>query len=221
MEGYYTAACEASAEITEKKSRFIATVRPVRTESEAAGFIAEMKKKYWDARHNCSAYIVTETVGDGKGPGTYFKDIEKSSDDGEPSKTAGAPILDVIKGNGMKNTAIVVTRYFGGVLLGTGGLVRAYSQATAEGIKASGLVFMRLLNKVRVLTDYNSYGRLGYIARDEGIVIEDTRYTDMVECVCLCDDRAFGILKSRMTEITKGKCDIELLGRDFFRTEEA
>ena len=129
MTEYKTVKEEASGEITEKKSRFIATIRPVSTEEEALAFIAEMKKKYWDARHNCSAYIV----------GTD-KPLERCSDDGEPSRTAGMPMLEVLKGNGLSNVCAVVTRYFGGILLGTGGLVRAYQAATAEGVKNSTVI---------------------------------------------------------------------------------
>ena len=137
MDGYFTVRQQYIAELTEKKSRFIATIRKVESEEEALGFITEMKKKYWDARHNCSAYIILEEKSDASGEKKVFKDIEKCSDDGEPSKTAGAPILDVIRGAGMKNTAIVVTRYFGGVLLGTGGLVRAYSGAAALAVEGA------------------------------------------------------------------------------------
>lgn len=216
MSEYITVKNEAVAELTEKKSRFIATVRPVKTEDEALKFIGEMKKKYWDARHNCSAYIVME--GSSAGNGSY-KDIEKCSDDGEPSKTAGSPMLEVLKGAGLKNTAVVVTRYFGGVLLGTGGLVRAYSQAVALGIEASDKVRMKFLNRVKIETDYNSYGRLTYIAGEENIAICDTAFTDVVTCICLCDDRGYGVMSSRMADITSGKCIIELIEKDYYPVE--
>lgn len=113
----------AEAELVEKKSRFIATVRPVASEEEAAAFIEEMKKKYYDARHNCSAFV----IGD-RGQ------LTRSSDDGEPSGTAGRPMLEVLLGSGIRNIAAVVTRYFGGTLLGTGGLVRAYSGVLKEAL---------------------------------------------------------------------------------------
>ena len=111
-------------EIVEKKSRFIATVRPVASEEEALAFIEEMKKKYWDARHNCSAFVIGRN-----------QELMRFSDDGEPPGTAGKPMLDVLLGAGLHNTAVVVTRYFGGTLLGTGGLVRAYSGAVQEGLR--------------------------------------------------------------------------------------
>lgn len=116
-------------EIVEKKSRFIATTRPVKSEEEAIAFIEEMKKKYWDARHNCSAYVIGERG-----------QVQRCSDDGEPSQTAGRPMLDVLLGEEVRNICVVVTRYFGGTLLGTGGLVRAYSSAVQEGLKNSAVV---------------------------------------------------------------------------------
>ena len=126
LEEYRTVYEGGRGEIVEKKSRFIATVRPVKKEEEALAFIEEMRKKYWDATHNCFAYVIGER-----------REIMRCSDDGEPGGTAGKPMLDVLLGEKLYNTAVVVTRYFGGTLLGTGGLVRAYSKAAQEGISAS------------------------------------------------------------------------------------
>ena len=123
MEQYKTVLEGGTGEIVEKKSRFIATVRPVKNEEEALAFLEEMRKKYWDARHNCYAYSIGKN-----------REFTRCSDDGEPSGTAGRPMLDVILGEDIYNVAVVVTRYFGGVLLGTGGLVRAYSKAVQEGL---------------------------------------------------------------------------------------
>ena len=123
LENYKTIYAGGEGEITEKKSRFIATVRLVEKEEDALAFIEEMKKKYWDARHNCYAYSIGE-----------HREFTRCSDDGEPSGTAGRPMLDVILGEDIYNVAVVVTRYFGGVLLGTGGLVRAYSGAVQAGL---------------------------------------------------------------------------------------
>ena len=117
--GYLVVYKGGEGEIVEKKSRFIATVCPVETEEAAVAFINEMKKKYWDARHNCSAFVLGER-----------QEMTRCSDDGEPAQTAGRPMLDVLLREGITNAAVVVTRYFGGVLLGTGGLVRAYQAAT-------------------------------------------------------------------------------------------
>ena len=118
-----------TGEIVEKKSRFIATIRPVNSEEEASAFIEEIKKKYWDARHNCSAFVVGRRG-----------ELTRCSDDGEPGGTAGRPMLEVLLGEGIRNVAVVVTRYFGGTLLGTGGLVRAYTQAVKEGLPSLPLV---------------------------------------------------------------------------------
>ena len=129
VEEYKTIYKGGIGEITEKKSRFIATIRPAKTEEEALAFLEEMKKKYWDARHNCSAYVLGER-----------QELLRCSDDGEPSQTAGKPMMDVLTGAGLTNVAAVVTRYFGGTLLGTGGLVRAYSAAVQEGLKNSRII---------------------------------------------------------------------------------
>ena len=133
LKKYKTILEEAEEEIVEKKSRFIATVRPVKTEDEARAFIEEMKKKYWDARHNVFAYQIGER-----------NELQRFSDDGEPQGTAGMPVLNVLKGEDVKDTAVVVTRYFGGTLLGTGGLVRAYGKAAKEGLLSAGIVEMVL-----------------------------------------------------------------------------
>ena len=204
MNEYKTVAKEATGEITEKKSRFIATIRPVANEDEALAFIAEMKKKYWDARHNCSAYII----------GTD-KPLERCSDDGEPSRTAGMPMLEVLKGSGLTNVCAVVTRYFGGVLLGTGGLVRAYQAATKEGVQNAEILTCRYLNRIKFVLDYNSYGKLQYYAASGNLYIEDTIFTDWVSVTLLLDDRDRDTLIKQMTEVTKGTCVIEDLGKSW------
>ncbi len=217
MNVFYTVEGEAVAELTEKKSRFIATVRPVEDEDEAMAFIAEMKKKYWDARHNCSAYVVLEEKEDSTPELKSFKIKEKANDDGEPSKTAGSPILEAIKSAGLMKTAIVVTRYFGGVLLGTGGLVRAYSGAAALGIEATVKVKMEYLNRIKVVTDYNSFGRLKTFAEGAGAKVLDSEFAENVATICLCDDTQYGMISSKMNEATAGKCKIELLEKNYFK----
>lgn len=206
IEEYRTIKKEISAELVEKKSRFIATMRPVATEEEALAFVTEMKKKYWDARHNCSAYLVLEGQD---------KIIEKCNDDGEPSRTAGGPMLEVLKGAGLANVAVVVTRYFGGILLGTGGLVRAYGGAAAEAVQAAEVVTMRLMNSVLVCTDYNGYGRLQYFATNDGFKLAAAEFTDMVRVIVLCDDIQLSSLTKKMTDATAGRCSIEIQGKDF------
>ena len=143
MEQYKTVLEGGTGEIIEKKSRFIATVRPVRNEEEALAFLEEMRKQYWDARHNCYAYSVGRN-----------REYTRCSDDGEPSGTAGRPMLDVILGEDIYNIAVVVTRYFGGVLLGTGGLVRAYSKAVQEGLSESLLIEKKKGISLKITTDY-------------------------------------------------------------------
>lgn len=156
-------------EIEEKKSRFIATVRPVDSEEEAISFFNEIKKKYWDARHNCTAF----SIGDAH-------QLTRSNDDGEPAGTAGHPMLDVILREDIHNVAIVVTRYFGGVLLGTGGLVRAYQGAVAEGLKNSVILEKCNGAKLNITTDYTGLGKIQYILASHGITNPDTEYTDSV-----------------------------------------
>ena len=156
-------------EIVEKKSKFIATVRPVESEEEASSFIAEMKKKYWNATHNCSAFVVGE-----------HNEIQRSNDDGEPSGTAGHPMLDVLLGEGIHNAAVVVTRYFGGTLLGTGGLVRAYSKSVQAGLAGCTVLVKKKGFLLRMETDYTGIGKIQYILGQRGLLITGSEYTDKV-----------------------------------------
>ncbi|MFR1831869.1 MAG: YigZ family protein [Lachnospiraceae bacterium] len=189
-----------SAELTEKKSRFIATTYPVESEEEALAFVEEMRKKYWDARHNCWAYVIGER-GEKK----------RCSDDGEPSQTAGKPMLDVLTGSGVTNLCVVVTRYFGGVLLGTGGLVRAYSGAAKEGLKKSVIVEKKLAKKIQVDTDYNGLGKIQYIAAERDIAALDTQYSDKVVITFLVPLEEVPSFEAALTEGTNGKAEIETL----------
>ena len=185
-------------EIVEKKSRFIATVKPVETEEEAVLFIDSMKKKYWDARHNCSAFVIGKK-----------NEITRCSDDGEPGGTAGRPMLEVLLGQQVHNVAVVVTRYFGGILLGTGGLVRAYTKAVQEGLANSRIATLAYGTKVKVETDYNGIGKIQYILGKAGITIQKTEYTDIVTLeIFLLQDQKESILKE-ITEATAGKCKLE------------
>ena len=152
-------------EIVEKKSRFIATVKPVKTEEEAVNFINETKKKYWDAKHNCSAFVLGKN-----------QELNRCNDDGEPAQTAGRPMLDVLLKEGVTNVAVVVTRYFGGVLLGTGGLVRAYQKATKEGLLASQIIEVISGKQIDIHTDYNGLGKLQYLFAQNKITVMDTIY---------------------------------------------
>lgn len=160
----------AEAEIVEKKSRFIANVSPVSSEEEATNFIAEIKKQHYNARHNCFAYVIGGDIP-----------IVRFSDDGEPNGTAGKPILDVLLGEKIENAIIVVTRYFGGTLLGTGGLVRAYGKSAKEGILAGKIVQMDVYTKVFISVDYSLIGKIQYEVSNNGHIIIDTEYTDLVK----------------------------------------
>ena len=185
-------------EIVEKKSRFIATVQPVETEEEAIAFIESMKKKYWDARHNCSAFVIGSK-----------SELTRCSDDGEPSGTAGRPMLEVLLGQEVTNVAVVVTRYFGGVLLGTGGLVRAYTKAVQEGLENSQIVTLAYGTLVQIETDYNGIGKLQYILGKSSVPIQSSEYTDIVTLrIFLLQEQKDSILKE-MTEATAGKCKFE------------
>lgn len=157
-------------QIEEKKSKFIASIFPVRTQEEAVTLIEQIRKEYWDARHHCIAYL----IGESENP------IIRCSDDGEPAQTAGKPMLDVLLGQKLHNVLAVVTRYFGGTLLGTGGLVRAYSLAVQEGLKHSILVdkYQGFLYDIK--TDYADLGKLSYLCGQRKIFILNTEYTEFV-----------------------------------------
>ena len=184
-------------EIVEKKSRFIATVRPVSSEEEAVSFINEMKKKYWDARHNCSAFVIGDR-----------QEISRCSDDGEPAQTAGRPMLDVLLKEEIHNVCVVVTRYFGGTLLGTGGLVRAYQKATQEGLAASVIIDQKTGRGLTIGTDYNGLGKLQYLIAKEGFTILDTVYTEKVELILMIPSEKQQEFEKKVVEATNGNADI-------------
>ncbi|MCI8549427.1 MAG: YigZ family protein [Lachnospiraceae bacterium] len=204
-QSYLEAYQGGEGELVEKKSRFIATVCPVKTEEEATAFIEEMRKKYWNASHNCTAFCI------GRG-----NELTRCSDDGEPGGTAGRPMLDVLLGEGIHNVCVVVTRYFGGTLLGTGGLVRAYSGAVKEGLKNSVILHKQPGQKVSVACDYNGLGKLQYIAGQMGISILDTEYTDTVVSRLLLPEEQADAFVKRLTEATGGKAAVEVLGTPYF-----
>ena len=198
LEIYKTVLEGGTGEIVEKKSRFIATVRQVKNEEEALAFLEEMKKKYWDARHNCFVY----SVG-------LNREYTRCSDDGEPSGTAGRPMLDVILGEDIYNVAVVVTRYFGGVLLGTGGLVRAYSKAVQEGLAASRIIEKRRGISMKVTTDYTGIGKIQYIAGERSIPILNSEYTDKVVLELLIPSDETEAVQKAVTEGTNGRARME------------
>jgi uncharacterized YigZ family protein len=182
---YLTVRPEGKGEIEINRSQFIAYVRRVESQEEAVAFIQEIKKKHWDATHNCSAYIAGE-----------HDQFQKMDDDGEPGGTAGKPIMEVIKRNGLKDTAIVVTRYFGGIKLGAGGLIRAYGKAASEGLKCTGIVERILIEKHSFSFDYTFLGKLENELQARGIDIINIDYLEQVTITV-------GIEKERLHEVQK------------------
>ena len=194
-----------TGELVEKKSRFIATVFSVETEDEALQHIASMKKKYWDARHNCYAYV----IGDNN-------EIQRFSDDGEPSQTAGKPMLDVLLSEQIHNVLVVVTRYFGGVLLGTGGLVRAYSKATKIGLENSIIIDKIYGTELKVELDYGVAQKIKYIISQLDIYSIDTNYTDVVEEIVVVENDKLNQFKQKVNEATNGNAKFEVINSGYF-----
>ena len=196
MDEWYTLYKGGTGEIEEKKSRFIATIMPVSSEEEAASFIAKLKKQYWDARHNCSAFVIGANG-----------EKTRCSDDGEPSGTAGRPMLDVLTGEHVTNVCVVVTRYFGGTLLGTGGLVRAYSAAVRAGLENCKIIKKINGHTVKVICDYNDIGKLQNLAARKDYHITGTDYGEKVTAVFMTDKVTE--LEKDITDATSGKALIE------------
>lgn len=187
-----------TGEIVEKKSRFIASIEPVKTEEEARAFIASIKKKYSDARHNCSAYV----CGDGG-------QITHCSDDGEPSGTAGRPMLDVLLNQNIKGICVVVTRYFGGVLLGTGGLVRAYQGAVIEGLNNCTVIEPAVGKKLEVITDYSLYGKIDFMLKEAGITVLGTDFGADVTVSAIIPDDMVDTITTKINDVTSGNSLID------------
>ena len=182
-----------SGEIVEKKSRFIATIEKIETEEEALAFIGKLKKQYWDARHNCYAFVAGKN-----------QELQRCSDDGEPNGTAGRPMLDVLLREDIHNLVVVVTRYFGGTLLGTGGLVRAYQKAVQEGLKNCVVIEKMQGRMLKIDTDYNSIGKIQYILAQQQITAMDTIYTDKVEMQVMVPVERLQVFEDAVTEGTNG-----------------
>ena len=199
-----------SGEYEEKKSRFIANVVPVSSEEDATAFIDSIRKKYYDARHNCTAFIIGRN-----------RELTRCSDDGEPSGTAGKPILEVLLSEGVTNVAVVVTRYFGGTLLGTGGLVRAYTQATKEGLADAGIATMRYGKELTIGIDYTDVGKVQYILGSRQIEIAQSRYTENVEFDIRIPAEAVGALTKELTEATAARARIETTGEGYYMDKES
>lgn len=186
-----------SGQIEEKKSVFIANIARADSEEEATAFIETMKKKYWDARHNCSAFVIGERG-----------ELTRCSDDGEPSGTAGRPMLEVLLRENIKNIVVVVTRYFGGTLLGTGGLVRAYTQAVKEGLNDCKIGVLRMGVPLALTTDYNGIGKILYLLSAMGLTPKDSDYGEKVTLQVLVPVEEKERLVRDITEATAGKTEI-------------
>ncbi len=193
---YITVSRQASEEIVEKRSRFIANVKPVTTEEEALEFLNEMRKKYSDARHNVYAYCLRENS------------TSRYSDDGEPAQTAGLPVIDMIKKAGISDIIVVVTRYFGGILLGTGGLVRAYTKAAKEGIIASHPIEMSECTEINIECDYTQLGKIQSKIAEFGYDICEPDYTDKVSLSLFVPENETKSFIEYMTDFTNGKVKI-------------
>ncbi|MBW7456559.1 YigZ family protein [Paenibacillus sepulcri] len=194
---YKTLRQQASGEIVIRKSRFIGHGKPVESEAEAVAFIDEIKRQHRDASHNCSAYLIGER-----------DECQKQSDDGEPSGTAGKPILEVMKHQELKNAVIVVTRYFGGIMLGAGGLIRAYADGAVAAIDAAQPIVKILRREVIVDVDYTWYGKLENELHAKGWKVGDTAFTDRVVMTCLPEEPEAERFTAWMTDVTQGQAII-------------
>lgn len=203
MKEYITVQNEAYDEFIEKKSRFIGYVKPVKTVDEAVGFISKIKSKHWDATHNVSAYVIREN------------NIQRSSDDGEPSGTAGVPVLDVLLKEGIVDACVVVTRYFGGTLLGAGGLIRAYSHASKLAVNAGGIITMAPCKIMSVTVDYSFYDRLNTLLAEFSANIDNTDFADSVTVTFSIKSQLAEYLQERLTEISNGKYSVTQIGEKF------
>ena len=203
MTEYYIPTEAAEAELVEKRSRFIGQVRPVETEEEARAFVEQVKKKHYDARHNCWCY----RLRDGG--------VERYSDDGEPQGTAGQPMLNVFQREEVTNVVCVVTRYFGGVLLGAGGLVRAYTQSAKDALDAAGVSVVRRWVEAAVPCPYSFFDRVKLEVEAHGGVLGETEYAAEVTVHALLPEGQVEAFSARMTELTAGGTEVQILGEAF------
>lgn len=202
MSEYFIPAGAGEAEFVEKRSSFLGHVRYVETEDEAKAFVTEMKKKFYDARHNCWCYIIKDGA-------------VRYSDDGEPQGTAGIPMLEVLKREGVTNVVCVVTRYFGGVLLGTGGLLRAYTKSAKDALDAAGICVVRRWVKAEIACSYAMLERLKTECTAIGGVVADIEYSaDVCLKLLLPEDKA-DTFSQRTADVTAGASELEITGEEF------
>jgi uncharacterized YigZ family protein len=196
LPSYLTVKGYGENEIVIQKSRFIAFISRAETEEEAQAFIQKIKKEHWNATHNCSAYLIGEQ-----------DQIQKANDDGEPSGTAGVPILEVLKKKQLKDTVAVITRYFGGIKLGAGGLIRAYGKATSEGLAATGIVERTLMRVMHTKIDYHLLGKLENELRSSAYTIKKINYLDNVEFEVFVQEDEVQAFESWIVELTNGQSE--------------
>lgn len=203
MKEYKTVEIENCDEFVEKKSRFIGYVKPVKAQQEAVDFINSIKSKHWDATHNVYAYVLREN------------NIQRYSDDGEPPGTAGVPVLDVLLKNSLTDVCVVVTRYFGGTLLGAGGLVRAYSHGSKIAIESGHIITMAPCFLFEVKVAYSFYERMNNLLADFGANIEKTDFADEVEITFSVKDERAQALSDKLTDMSNGLYSLVKIGEKF------
>ena len=202
---YKTINAPAEGIYTEKRSKFIAIALPVRTVDEVKSHLEVYQKKYYDARHNCTAYIIGRN-----------RELKRCSDDGEPGGTAGKPMLEVLLSEGITNVVVIVTRYFGGTLLGTGGLVRAYTQAVKEGLADAGIRTMIYGVCFTLKLAYTDVGKIQYLLANEQITIGESRYTQNVEFDLQIPKERAEEIRRKLTEATAGRIQIEQISEGYY-----
>lgn len=199
LQNYRTIKQDHQYEIEIKKSRFICSLKRIDSEEEAKTFIQQLKKEHWKANHNCSAFVLGER-----------SEIQRSSDDGEPSGTAGVPMLEVLKKKELINVCAVVTRYFGGTKLGAGGLIRAYSSSIAQAIDDIGIVEGRLQQEVLIQLSYANWGKLENFLTAQTIAVKDTQFTDQVVVTCMVDEAQVAAFEDQITDLLNGQATFTL-----------
>lgn len=203
-EDYITVKGYGETEIVISKSRFISYVNRAETEEEALNFINSIKKKHPNATHNCSCYIIGE-----------HDHIQKANDDGEPSGTAGVPMLEVLKKKGLKDTVVVVTRYFGGIKLGGGGLIRAYGKATTEGINAAQIVERKCHHLMKIAVDYVWLGKLENELRNSTYILKEIQYAESVQIFVYVQKNNVHSFIDWINELTNGQATIDIIDKQF------
>ncbi len=203
MAEYRTIKTENNDEFIVKKSRFIGYVKPVKTQQEALDFISSIKSKHWDATHNVYAYVLREGG------------VRRFSDDGEPQGTAGIPCLDVLLKEDVTDCCVVVTRYFGGIMLGAGGLVRAYSHGAKIALDSGGIITMSLCKIVKATADYNFYGRLVPLICECGGIVEDTEFTDNVTVTFRIPEGLLDSFRAKLIDVSNGRFDCQVTDEKF------